>query len=322
MKELKHNILYVAIGLLISCGGQIVPDLDGQVEYVDVEEVMDSVVVEEVVDSTENDSMATAYMPSPVKRALVIGLGEQKDPAWGKINGDKDVPFVNDMLTKAGYNDIRTLVNQKATKANIVSAFRSLARVCNDGDVVYIHFSGHGQQVTDVSGDEEDGWDESWIPYDAYLKYGVDDRGERHLVDDEVNTLLNAIRSKIGDAGKMLVVVDACHSGTSTRGTDEEETIRGVNEGFVIPDVVHEKRVKEQDRWLTLSACKDYQVNQEMKTPKVGKLTYALYSVAKEGAVTEAAVREFVMKNRGRRPQTPVLTGETSECGLYSFFER
>ena len=66
MKELKHNILYVAIGLLISCGGQIVPDLDGQVEYVDVEEVMDSVVVEEVVDSTENDSMATAYMPSPV----------------------------------------------------------------------------------------------------------------------------------------------------------------------------------------------------------------------------------------------------------------
>ena len=28
------------------------------------------------------------------KRALVIGLGEQQDKAWNKINGDKDVPFV------------------------------------------------------------------------------------------------------------------------------------------------------------------------------------------------------------------------------------
>ena len=28
------------------------------------------------------------------KRALVIGLGEQQDKAWNKINGDKDVPLV------------------------------------------------------------------------------------------------------------------------------------------------------------------------------------------------------------------------------------
>ena len=27
------------------------------------------------------------------KRALVIGLGEQQDKAWNKINGDKDVPL-------------------------------------------------------------------------------------------------------------------------------------------------------------------------------------------------------------------------------------
>lgn len=321
MKSLMPITLYVAICLLISCGGQQVSIADSCEEYLDVEEVLGTVVEEEVEDSAVYDSMTAACMPLPTKRALVIGLGEQKDPAWGKINGDKDVAYVKEMLSRAGYGDIHTLVNQKATKANIVSAFRNLARACNNGDVVYIHFSGHGQQVTDVSGDEEDGWDESWIPYDAYLKYGVDDRGERHLVDDEVNTLLNAIRSKIGSAGKMLVVVDACHSGTSTRGTEEEETIRGVNDGFVIPDVAHEKREKEQDRWLTFSACKDYQVNQEMENPKVGKLTYALYSVAKEGAVTEGAVRGFVMKNRGRRPQTPVLTGESPECRLLDFFK-
>ena len=36
------------------------------------------------------------------KRALVIGLGEQQDKAWKKINGDKDVPFVQAMLKNAG----------------------------------------------------------------------------------------------------------------------------------------------------------------------------------------------------------------------------
>ena len=28
------------------------------------------------------------------KRALVIGLGEQQDKAWNKINGDKEVSLV------------------------------------------------------------------------------------------------------------------------------------------------------------------------------------------------------------------------------------
>ena len=32
------------------------------------------------------------------KRALVIGLGEQQDKTWNKINGDKDVPFVQSKL--------------------------------------------------------------------------------------------------------------------------------------------------------------------------------------------------------------------------------
>ena len=43
------------------------------------------------------------------KRALVIGLGEQQDRAWKKINGDKDVPFVQAMLKNAGFNSLFSL---------------------------------------------------------------------------------------------------------------------------------------------------------------------------------------------------------------------
>lgn len=264
---------------------------------------------------------SSLQLSAQTKRALVIGIGEQEDKSWAKINGDKDVPFVQQMLQNAGYKDVRTLVNKQATKAGIVTQFKELTARCKAGDLVYIHFSGHGQQVTDVNGDEEDGWDEAWIPYDAYLKYGKMDRGEKHLIDDEISVLLTAIKHKIGDSGKILVVVDACHSGDSSRGVDIGETVRGVKDEFVIPGSHHGKVRKAKERWLTLSACKDYQLNQEMKTPKVGKLTYALYSVSEKGRVTMEAIQRFMQRHRGRYSQTPVQTGETTTHIISDFLK-
>lgn len=40
------------------------------------------------------------------KRTLVIGLGEQQDKVWNKINGDKDVPLVLGMLKSAGFRSV------------------------------------------------------------------------------------------------------------------------------------------------------------------------------------------------------------------------
>lgn len=261
-------------------------------------------------------------MMAQTRRALVIGLGEQVDKSWAKINGDKDVPLVQQMLHKVGYTDVRTLVNKQATKAGIVSAFKKLTAQCAVGDIVYIHFSGHGQKVTDVNGDEgkKDGWDEAWVPYDAYLRYDEKRyKGEKHLIDDELNTLLTAIRNKIGDSGKLLVVVDACHSGDSSRGDDVDETVRGVKDEFVIPVKQRGTAQKAPERWLTLSACKDYQLNQEMKKPKAGKLTYALYTLSEEGNVTIEAVQMFMQRNRGRYAQTPLQTGVTSKYKISDF---
>lgn len=263
---------------------------------------------------------SSAQLFAQTKRALVIGLGEQADKSWSKINGDKDVPYVQRMLQDVGYKDVRTLVNKQATKAGIVTAFKRLTTKCVAGDIVYIHFSGHGQQVTDANGDENDGWDEAWIPYDAYLKYDEKRyKGEKHLIDDELNTLLTAIRNKIGDSGKLLVVVDACHSGDSSRGHDDE-IVRGVKEEFVIP--VGKKKTAEKlpEQWITLSACKDYQLNQEMKNPQVGKLTYTLYTISKNGTMTMEQIQTHMQKHRGRYVQTPVLTGKTSVYNLSDFF--
>ena len=264
-------------------------------------------------------------LSAQTKRALVIGIGEQEDKSWKKINGDKDVAYVKVMLERAGYKDINTLVNNQATKAGIVTAFKSLTAKCTIGDTVYIHFSGHGQQVTDMNGDEKDGWDEAWIPYDAYLKYDEKRyKGEKHLIDDELNSMLTSIRNKIGNSGEMLVVVDACHSGSSTRGKEDKDSVvtRGTWNDFIIPGRKMAKSAKAPERWLTLSACKDFQLNKEKKKPQVGKLTYALFMISQVGIVDFKKIESFMNQYRSRLPQSPVLSGDITKQDISAFFKK
>ena len=273
------------------------------------------------------------------KRALIIGLGEQQDKAWNKINGDKDVPLVQGMLKSAGFKSVMTLVNRQATKIGIVGAFKRLTVSCKQGDVVYIHYSGHGHQMTDVHNDEKDGLDECWIPYDAYRKASATYHGEKHLTDDELNVYLNAIRHKIGAKGKLLVVIDACHSGDGTRG-DNDEVVRGVEDTLVVDSlngrglyetfemlkslfmgdydkekIINDKAKPLAERWITISACRSDQVNVEMKSPAVGKLTYALWKELKNSDKVNndefmRRIRKFVNRNTCSRPQQPEMTGE------------
>ena len=115
--------------------------------------------------------------------------------------------------------------------------------------------------MSDVNGDESlkwnsahSQWDESWIPFDAYMYYGEKDRGEKHLCDDEIALLLQRIRRKIGKKGTLTVVVDACHSGDATCG-DDDEYIRGVDVKFCIPKDIHTKSVEPiEEEWRTISA--------------------------------------------------------------------
>ena len=276
-----------------------------------------------------------------VKRALVIGLGQQQDKAWNKINGDKDVPLVQTMLKNAGFKSVTTLVNRQATKVGIVRAFKRMTASCKHGDMVYIQYSGHGQQMTDVHNDEKDGLDECWIPYDAYRKASATYHGEKHLTDDELNVYLNAIRHKIGARGKLLVVIDACHSGDGTRG-DDDEIVRGVEDTLVVDSqnarglyetfeaiksffmgdngkekIINAKAKPLAERWITISACRSDQVNVEMKSPAVGKLTYALWKELKNSDKVNndefmRRIRKFVNRNTCSRPQQPEMTGEDS----------
>lgn len=216
------------------------------------------------------------------KLALVIGIGDYpEESGWCKIHGDNDISIVTEMLEENGFEQVQILSNKAATKKGIMDALDNLAKKATHGDVIYIHFSGHGQQITDLDGDEPDGYDEAWIPYDACKDYSAKYKGKNHIVDDELFDFLNQLRTKVGDKGKIIVVSDACHSGSGSRGDEDEDVVRGVQEKFEMPAERNVGNVKrESTAWLFVSACKAYQNNFEYRDSQGnyhGMLSYLLW---------------------------------------------
>ncbi len=222
------------------------------------------------------------------RRALIIGIGAYpENSGWEKINGDKDIPLVKQMLQTNDFIDenIVVLKNEQATFKGICNAFENLIKSSDIDDIVYIHFSGHGQQITDLNGDEPTGMDEAWIPYDAKFSFKKGQyEGENHLVDDKLNDFLMRLRRKIGEDGKIVVVADACHSGggTAANGEDiaEHYVVRGTGDAFVIPgvNIVFDNKKQNDIDWVFISACKSYQCNYEYKGN--GSLTYCIFEVS------------------------------------------
>lgn len=218
------------------------------------------------------------------KRAFLVGISDYQTNAvnttdcWNNIHGANDVALLSPTLKKHGFK-VSSLTNSQATARNIRQELSEFASSCKTGDIVYLHFSCHGQPMEDLDGDEPDGWDEAIIPVDAQKKY-VNGKytGDNHITDDELNRFFRAIRTKIGRKGYLTVVVDACHAGTSYRGEENEDSviIRGTNNGFserglkFVPKIDKRGRISiEKSKTMSdisiIEACRSYQVNNEIR---------------------------------------------------------
>lgn len=155
------------------------------------------------------------------KLALIIALAHYpRRSGYARLHSENDVPLIRAALERQGFDSaaIQVLYDSAATRAGILGALDDLVARARPGDVVVVHYSGHGHQITDDNGDELDGLDEVLVPFDARLD--VDPatyKGEYHIRDDELEPRLQALRARVGAGGNVVVFIDACHSGSATR---------------------------------------------------------------------------------------------------------
>lgn len=264
------------------------------------------------------------------KRAFLVGISKYKSE-WSDIHGSEDVDsLIEPELKKQGFQ-VTTLTDKQATRREIINGLNDLINnKIKKGDIVYIHFSTHGQPVEDYSGDEKDGWDESIVPYDAgsrYSKNGYD--GSKHITDDELKDYVSRIRNKIGPEGALYVVMDACHAGSLSKG--ELETMRGTNEGlsrsgkkYSFANAENKQHYRLQSGaklapTLFLEACTSKERNSEIsvKGKEYGSLSYMVYLSLKHLNIgTKPAEFEYVVKSvvKGGTlwPKQQTLVTETS----------
>ena len=276
------------------------------------------------------------------KLALLVEIGQYPvDSRLRPIASVSDIKFIKAALTKNGFavKNIDTIVNSKATKVAILNKLAALAVKAKKDDIVVIHFGCHGQQIRDqrtveTGKDEDDGYDEALLPYDAKGFYNPTKyKGENHLRDDELAVPLKSIRKKIGLNGSLLILLDACHSGTGTR-EEVFPTFRG--EPFPFPDPENPfdpsdiSDIDSKGRFfddagdsasnmVVISGSGPNQVNKQMlmNYEEVGSLSYAFYKAANEmpaGADYSLLFQKIKIFIQSLIPeQLPMVEGNTNQ---------
>lgn len=144
------------------------------------------------------------------KRALLIGINYTgtQHALKGCCN---DVLAIKDVLQNMyGFDEGEMVVlmdegdYEKPTGHNIKSYMKRMIDDTQSGDILFIHYSGHGTQVPNKgANDEEDGKDEALVPSDMNL-----------VLDDDLKEML----SRLPEGANCTFVSDCCHSGTMTDG--------------------------------------------------------------------------------------------------------
>ncbi len=157
-------------------------------------------------------TFSTTIAPA-ADRALLVGLDTYRDARVPKTPGGAEDArkLAATLRQRFGFDEaaIMVLTDEQATAERIISEFQSwLVDGTDFGDRVFFHYAGHGSQLKDDNGDEDDGWDETLAPYDVDPK-----TGEHQIRDDTLDSLIAQLSGR-----RAVLLFDSCHSGTMTRG--------------------------------------------------------------------------------------------------------
>ncbi len=189
----------------------------------------------------------------PVQWAVVVGINDYRDQKISDLSGA--VPdawtfyhyLTSPFGSKIPQDRAILLLNEKATRANVEGAFGNIKACPND--VVILYFAGHGMP-------------EPNSPENAFLLMHDTDLNNMVGTAISMQKLPEFLSWRLNDAGKLLMIIDACHSGniqfanntrglklnTADKAKEEATRIRSVNQNL--------KKMSDQNkRWAVISAA-------------------------------------------------------------------
>jgi len=150
------------------------------------------------------------------KYAVVVGISDYPGTEEDLTGPREDAAIFRDVLIrKYGFkaDNIITLTDRNGNRDQIINAFRRFLGQAGPNGTVVFYYSGHGTQldenvgITGADDPEEDGKDEA-----IYVWGNTAEEKGSLILDDEIGILANEL-----NAGRVLLVLDACFSGTGSR---------------------------------------------------------------------------------------------------------
>lgn len=269
------------------------------------------------------------------KKALLIGINRYRIPGADLRGCVNDVQNMQAVLTQYyGFanKDITMLTDLAATTKAMQSAIAALGREARSGDVLLLHYSGHGSNVLDTSGDEPDRRDEILCPTDLDWN--------KPLLDDWLRQTFDRLRPGVS----LTVVMDCCHSGTNTRAllppdapiierylpnpldlmaVESGRKLRGKVKGSLRASAATKRKksdvVVADIPEILVAGCRDTQTSADayLKGSYNGALTYCLAETLKAagGNITYRQLHERTVQRLKQEgfEQVPQLEGRTAK---------
>jgi chaperonin cofactor prefoldin len=227
-------------------------------------------------------------MTTKIKRALCIGINYLATPESRLYGCIRDAIEMTEFLQDSlGYKNENIVVlrddmtDSMPTAARIVSELGRLQTMSINCEEIVIHYSGHGSQIRDNTGDETDGKDECLIPSD-YNKSGI-------ISDDMLGMILGGMRCRV------IVIMDCCHSATCV---DLPYLFYYEPSATSIQRQVIQSRVGFPSNVVMISGCKDSQTSADayfkQNSSSMGVLTNAILNVQRKLSQKDEYMQRYI----------------------------
>lgn len=246
---------------------------------------------------------------SGVSYALVVAVENYSNPQnFSKVKyAEKDAQDFIAAIQNINVHtdDIKFLLNEKATKAAILAELKSLSRRTLENDRIILYFAGHGVFFNENN---------HIAPVDAY---------KSNLQDTcvPISEILGYL--KIAACNRNLLFLDCCHS-----GFEPGDLIRDVDASFMADELKY--LYKDEEYCIGFASCKSNQVS--ISDPKLKNGVWSHYLIkALKGETNKLydkgllfhdklqsylnkEVSEFVKMNTSdRKDQTPIVFGNHTD---------